>query len=51
LRADLLAVATIGGQALVSHTWSAGRMVFSAGYPVPFEPAAPLRGERAAVAA
>jgi alpha-D-ribose 1-methylphosphonate 5-triphosphate diphosphatase len=51
LRADLVAVATIGGQALVSHTWSAGRMVFSAGYPVPFEPAAPLRGERAAVAA
>lgn len=40
LRADLAAVATIGGQALVSHTWSAGRMVFSAGYPVPVEQAA-----------
>jgi alpha-D-ribose 1-methylphosphonate 5-triphosphate diphosphatase len=33
LRADLAAVATIGSQVLVSHTWSAGRLVFSAQYP------------------
>jgi alpha-D-ribose 1-methylphosphonate 5-triphosphate diphosphatase len=33
LRADLAAVAPIGTQVLVSHTWSAGRLVFSAQYP------------------
>jgi alpha-D-ribose 1-methylphosphonate 5-triphosphate diphosphatase len=35
LRADLAAVTMIGGQPLVSHTWSAGRHVFAAQYPVP----------------
>jgi alpha-D-ribose 1-methylphosphonate 5-triphosphate diphosphatase len=35
LRADLAAVTMIGGQPLVSHTWSAGRHVFSARYPMP----------------
>lgn len=33
LRADLIAVATVAGQPMVTHTWSAGRLVFSAGYP------------------
>ncbi|WP_420996793.1 alpha-D-ribose 1-methylphosphonate 5-triphosphate diphosphatase [Cupriavidus sp. 30B13] len=33
LRADLVAVATVAGQPLVTHTWSCGRLVFSAGYP------------------
>lgn len=33
LRADLVAVAQVGGQPLVSHTWSAGRLVFSTHYP------------------
>ena len=32
LRADLIAVARVGGQPLVSHTWSAGRLVFSTHY-------------------
>lgn len=32
-RADLIAVAHVGGQPLVSHTWSAGRLVFSSHYP------------------
>ncbi len=42
LRADLTAVATVGGQALVSRPYleSAGRLVFSAGYPVLPESAA-----------
>jgi len=31
-RADLVAVAPIGSQPLVTHTWSAGRLVFSAHY-------------------
>ncbi len=33
LRADLVAVAQVGTQPLISHTWSAGRLVFSAHYP------------------
>ena len=33
LRADLVAVAEVAGQPLVTQTWSAGRLVFSAGYP------------------
>jgi alpha-D-ribose 1-methylphosphonate 5-triphosphate diphosphatase len=33
LRADLIAVQTVGEQPLVTHTWSAGRLVFSAHYP------------------
>ena len=32
-RADLVAVAQVGAQPLVSHTWSAGRLVFSTHYP------------------
>lgn len=32
-RADLIAVRTVAGQPLVTHTWSAGRLVFAAGYP------------------
>ncbi|MBO1012931.1 alpha-D-ribose 1-methylphosphonate 5-triphosphate diphosphatase [Achromobacter sp. SD115] len=32
-RADLVAVAQVGAQPLISHTWSAGRLVFSAHYP------------------
>ncbi|EHK65816.1 alpha-D-ribose 1-methylphosphonate 5-triphosphate diphosphatase [Achromobacter arsenitoxydans] len=32
-RADLVAVAQVGAQPLVSHTWSSGRLVFSAHYP------------------
>ncbi|MDF3834404.1 alpha-D-ribose 1-methylphosphonate 5-triphosphate diphosphatase [Cupriavidus basilensis] len=34
LRADLVAVAMVAGQPLVTHTWSAGRLVFAARYPV-----------------
>lgn len=33
LRADLVAVANVGAQVLVTQTWSAGRQVFSAQYP------------------
>ncbi|WP_454763166.1 alpha-D-ribose 1-methylphosphonate 5-triphosphate diphosphatase [Cupriavidus campinensis] len=33
LRADVIAVASVAGQPLVTHTWSAGRLVFAAGYP------------------
>ncbi|MGO4327689.1 alpha-D-ribose 1-methylphosphonate 5-triphosphate diphosphatase [Cupriavidus sp. 2TAF22] len=33
LRADLVSVAMVAGQPLVSHTWSAGRLVFAAAYP------------------
>ncbi|ANN65745.1 alpha-D-ribose 1-methylphosphonate 5-triphosphate diphosphatase [Bordetella bronchialis] len=51
LRADLTAVAMVGGQPLVSHTWSAGRLVFSAGYARAADPLAAMRGEGAAVAA
>lgn len=32
-RADVIAVASVAGQPLVTHTWSAGRLVFAAGYP------------------
>ncbi|WP_020203574.1 MULTISPECIES: alpha-D-ribose 1-methylphosphonate 5-triphosphate diphosphatase [Cupriavidus] len=50
LRADLVAVATVAGQPLVTHTWSCGRLVFSAGYPASavsagHAGAAPVRGE------
>ncbi|WP_427184740.1 alpha-D-ribose 1-methylphosphonate 5-triphosphate diphosphatase [Bordetella bronchialis] len=51
LRADLTAVAMVGGQPLVSHTWSAGRLVFSAGYARAADPLAAMRSEGAAVAA
>lgn len=33
-RADVIAVAAVAGQPLVTHTWSAGRLVFAAGYPL-----------------
>jgi len=33
-RADVIAVGNIAGQPMVTHTWSAGRLVFAAGYPV-----------------
>ncbi|SOZ64294.1 C-P (carbon-phosphorous) lyase component; membrane associated; metallo-dependent hydrolase domain [Cupriavidus taiwanensis] len=33
LRADVIAVSEVAGQPLVTHTWSAGRLVFAAGYP------------------
>lgn len=33
LRADLVAVAQVGAQPLISRTWSAGRLVFSTHYP------------------
>jgi alpha-D-ribose 1-methylphosphonate 5-triphosphate diphosphatase len=33
LRADLVSVCMVGDQPLVSHTWSAGRLVFSSHYP------------------
>ncbi|OZI67124.1 alpha-D-ribose 1-methylphosphonate 5-triphosphate diphosphatase [Bordetella genomosp. 11] len=46
LRADLTAVATVNGQPLVSHTWSAGRLVFSASYPALPDPAVPRHAER-----
>ncbi|MEM5433051.1 alpha-D-ribose 1-methylphosphonate 5-triphosphate diphosphatase [Cupriavidus oxalaticus] len=32
LRADVIAVASVAGQPMVTHTWSGGRMVFAAGY-------------------
>ncbi|WP_258234590.1 alpha-D-ribose 1-methylphosphonate 5-triphosphate diphosphatase [Cupriavidus pinatubonensis] len=32
-RADVIAVSSVAGQPLVTHTWCAGRLVFSAGYP------------------
>lgn len=51
LRADLTAVATVGGQALVSHTWSAGRLVFSAGYPALQDSTVPQQAQRAEVPA
>ncbi|ARP80282.1 alpha-D-ribose 1-methylphosphonate 5-triphosphate diphosphatase [Bordetella genomosp. 8] len=51
LRADLTAVAMVGGQPLVSHTWSAGRQVFSAGYPMPADHAQPASRGSAALAA
>ncbi|AOZ02954.1 alpha-D-ribose 1-methylphosphonate 5-triphosphate diphosphatase [Cupriavidus sp. USMAHM13] len=47
LRADLVAVATVAGQPLVTHTWSAGRLVFAAGYAA----AAPVRPQVALEAA
>jgi alpha-D-ribose 1-methylphosphonate 5-triphosphate diphosphatase len=34
LRADLIAVHLVQGQPLVSHTWSGGRLAFSAHYPL-----------------
>jgi alpha-D-ribose 1-methylphosphonate 5-triphosphate diphosphatase len=52
MRADLVAVAAIGSQVLVTHTWSAGRLVFSARYPALTEtaPAAPREGAAALTA-
>ncbi|WP_258130429.1 alpha-D-ribose 1-methylphosphonate 5-triphosphate diphosphatase [Achromobacter anxifer] len=50
LRADLVAVAQVGTQPLISHTWSAGRLVFSAHYP-PVRANPQLAPEAQAVAA
>ncbi|WP_455287380.1 alpha-D-ribose 1-methylphosphonate 5-triphosphate diphosphatase [Cupriavidus necator] len=33
LRADVIAVASVAGQPMVTHTWAGGRLVFAAGYP------------------
>jgi len=44
LRADVIAVASVAGQPLVTHTWSAGRLVFAAGYPAGAVQHAALRG-------
>jgi alpha-D-ribose 1-methylphosphonate 5-triphosphate diphosphatase len=53
LRADLVAVAPIGAQVLVTHTWSTGRLVFAAQYPVadPVPAARPAAGAGAMAAA
>ncbi|QGS28045.1 alpha-D-ribose 1-methylphosphonate 5-triphosphate diphosphatase [Cupriavidus metallidurans] len=48
-RADVIAVGSVAGQPLVTHTWSAGRLVFAAGYPM-VQPAAPRAAEMRAVA-
>lgn len=48
-RADVIAVANVAGQPLVTHTWSAGRMVFSTGYAA-VQHAAPREREMRAVA-
>lgn len=32
-RADVIAVTNVAGQPMVTHTWSAGRLVFATGYP------------------
>ncbi|GMG89198.1 alpha-D-ribose 1-methylphosphonate 5-triphosphate diphosphatase [Cupriavidus metallidurans] len=48
-RADVIAVGSIAGQPMVTHTWSAGRLVFAAGYPM-VQPAAPRATEMQAVA-
>ncbi len=32
MRADVIAVADVAGQPMVTHTWTAGRLVFAAGY-------------------
>ncbi|GAA7754492.1 MAG: alpha-D-ribose 1-methylphosphonate 5-triphosphate diphosphatase [Burkholderiaceae bacterium] len=48
-RADVIAVGSVAGQPLVTHTWSAGRLVFAAGYPM-VQPAAPRATEMQAVA-
>jgi alpha-D-ribose 1-methylphosphonate 5-triphosphate diphosphatase len=50
LRADLVAVAQVGTQPLISHTWSAGRLVFSAHYP-PVRASEQRASEKQAVAA
>ena len=50
-RADVIAVASVAGQPLVTHTWSAGRLVFAAGYPaVQARPAPAPHGALQAVA-
>jgi len=36
-------VAQVGGMPLISHTWSAGRLVFSTHYLPALEPVAALR--------
>ncbi|MFC4273550.1 alpha-D-ribose 1-methylphosphonate 5-triphosphate diphosphatase [Achromobacter aloeverae] len=44
LRADLIAVNVVNGMPLVSHTWSGGRLVFAAHYPLATPaPARPAR--------
>ncbi|WP_186426370.1 alpha-D-ribose 1-methylphosphonate 5-triphosphate diphosphatase [Cupriavidus metallidurans] len=48
-RADVIAVGSVAGQPMVTHTWSAGRLVFAAGYPM-VQPAAPRAAEMRAVA-
>lgn len=48
-RADVIAVASVAGQPLVTHTWSAGRLVFATGYPA-VQHAAPRAAEVPAVA-
>ncbi|ELA00019.1 phosphonate metabolism protein PhnM [Cupriavidus sp. HMR-1] len=48
-RADVIAVGSIAGQPMVTHTWSAGRLVFAAGYPM-VQPAASRAAEMRAVA-
>ena len=48
-RADVIAVASVADQPLVTHTWSAGRLVFAAGYPA-VQHAAPREGALQAVA-
>lgn len=50
MRADLVAVAQVGGQPLISHTWSAGRLVFSTHYP-PLRAGAALEPEAQGLAA
>jgi alpha-D-ribose 1-methylphosphonate 5-triphosphate diphosphatase len=42
-RADLVAVAQVGGLPLVSHTWSGGRLVFSTHYLPARTPAVAIR--------
>jgi len=42
-RADLVAVAQVGGMPLISHTWSAGRLVFSTHYLPARTPAVAIR--------
>jgi len=51
LRADLAAVAHVNGQPLVCHTWSAGRLVFSAHYRAGAQGTAGFAANAASVAA
>jgi alpha-D-ribose 1-methylphosphonate 5-triphosphate diphosphatase len=43
MRADLTSVEHVGRQPLVSHVWSAGRLVFNANYPTADSPKPPRR--------